>query len=86
MSKSTTESKVKIQVLTGPDGKIIGTGRPHRYSEVQFRIVPGDGETLHDLEIPFALTTLDADALHERLVGYLPKPPQGARAKRKGAG
>ena len=81
MSKSTKESKVKIQVLTGKDGNIIGTGRPHRYSEVQFRIVPGDGETLHDLEIPVALTTLDADALHERLVGYLPKPKKGYARK-----
>ena len=85
MSKPTKEPKVKIQVLTGPDGKIIGTGRHHRHSEVQFQIVPGDGETLHALEIPFALTTLDADALHERLVGYLPKPqkPYGKRKDRE---
>jgi hypothetical protein len=83
LSKSTTESTVKIQVLTGNDGTIIGTGRPHRYSEVQFRIVPRDGETLHDLEVPFALTTLDADALHERLVGYLPKRQRDSRQKKR---
>jgi hypothetical protein len=82
LSKSTKESKIKIQVLTGEDGKIIGTARPHRYSEIQFRIAPRDGETLHDLEIPSALSTLDADALHERLVGYLPKPRRGSREKK----
>jgi hypothetical protein len=29
------------------------------------------------------LTNLDADALHERLVGYLPKPQRGSRGNRR---
>jgi hypothetical protein len=68
---------MKVHIITDDKGDIIGTvhGVPGSHGDAPSgRPVPLPGQQVHELELPKELEgSRDADQLHQRLKGLLPK-------------
>ncbi|HEY2159327.1 MAG TPA: hypothetical protein VGH33_27115 [Isosphaeraceae bacterium] len=75
---------MKITVVTGPDGKVIGTMRhPSDLPKGQPRmgLIAGPGQRLHELDLPAALEKITSgDELHHALAEHLRAHSPGGRA------
>ena len=74
---------MKITVVTGPDGKVVGTVRhPSSPGKGAPRIglVPGPGQYLHEIELPAQLEKVESgDELHRALAEHLKAHHQGSK-------
>jgi hypothetical protein len=85
---------MKVTVITGARGKIIGAFHGHAsdldgIGRLSARPIPGPGQKFHEIEVPedvFPVTIPPAEVarLPKRLKAYLPRPPR-RRAKRPNA-
>jgi hypothetical protein len=70
---------MKITVITGPDGSVLGTARhpeggadASRRGEPGFRLVAGPGQTAHEIELPSHLEKVESpEELHRALQQHL---------------
>jgi hypothetical protein len=86
---------VKITVITGSRGKIIGAFHGHAselevVGQLYARPIPGPNQKFHEIEapedvFPETISAADAAQLPERLKRYLPRSPrqQGQRRSTK---
>lgn len=67
---------MKITVITGPNGELVGTAHGHaeEHRRMQAGPLAGPGQTLHELTVPDELAQLrDAAELHAQIARHLPK-------------
>jgi hypothetical protein len=72
---------MKISILVGQNGEVLATvrqpvpGAPGSPTLPQFGLIPSQGQTLREIELPPALETIQsAEELHQALKVELSKP------------
>lgn len=67
---------MKITVVTGPGGKIVGTGHDVRSGNLAMGHggpVAGPGQSVHVIDLPSELESIkDAEEFHRKLEPYVP--------------
>jgi hypothetical protein len=80
-----TTKKMKITVITGPDGEVHGTlshpeGGPTGHPGGRPILVAGPGQVAHEIELPEHLEGVkSAEELHRGLSDYLRSRPQSGQ-------
>jgi hypothetical protein len=65
---------MKITIICGPDGKVLGTARQYAAEKGQpvAHLIARPGQTAHEIELPSELESIEApDALHAALERHL---------------
>jgi hypothetical protein len=67
---------MKITVITGPDGKVLGTARPPTGAQAEqagmLHLVARHGQTAHEIEMPIDMQEIQsAELLHKALEKHL---------------